>query len=51
MAAATISPEGREGLLNGAAALASLGAELIVNPEKLAKVKAEFAQSMEKLGK
>ena len=51
MASATISPAGREGLLNGATALACLGAELIAQPEKLARVKAEFQESMAKLKK
>lgn len=51
MASATISPEGRQGLLNAATALANLGAELIADPEKLAKVKAEFDQSMAELKK
>ncbi len=51
MADATISPEGREGLLKAAASLASLGATLISEPETLKKVKAEFNESMAKLKK
>ena len=49
MADATISPDGRAALVNGAAALAEVGAELITNPEKLAEVKKEFKETIAKL--
>lgn len=48
LAAATISPEGRNALLNGATALAVLGTELITKPELLAKVKKEFEETLAK---
>ena len=48
LAAATISPEGRQALLNGATALAVLGTELITKPELLAKVKKEFDETIAK---
>ncbi len=51
MAAATISPEGRKGLLDAATALANLGALLITQPETLEKVKAEFKKSISELKK
>ena len=49
MADATISPEGRIGLLNAAAALANLGAILITEPDTLKQVKTEFQETIHKL--
>ena len=42
MAAATISPQGRMGLQNGASALAMCAVELAQDPQLLARVRAEF---------
>lgn len=46
LADATISPVGTEALFKGAYALALLGLELLTDPEALAKVKAEFQNSV-----
>lgn len=46
MADATISQEGRKGLLNAASALANLGAILITEPDVLKKVKDEFKKAV-----
>ena len=44
MAAATISPQGREGLASSASALAMCAVELACDPKLLAQVKAEFSR-------
>ena len=46
MAAATISPEGKLGLMNGAKAIALVALDLYTQPELLQKVKDEFNQSI-----
>ena len=44
MEAATISPQGRAGLENGASALAMCAVELASDPQLLQQVKEEFAR-------
>ena len=46
MADATISPEGRQGLINAAKGLSLTILELLENPEALAAVKAEFDETI-----
>lgn len=48
MASATIAPEGRQALLDGATALADVGVKLLTQPELLAEIKAEFEASVKK---
>lgn len=49
MANATISPEGTQGLITAAQAIALLGLQLIQEPETLAKVKAEQEKALANL--
>ena len=44
MAAATISEDGKAGLVTAATAIALIGLDLIVKPEMLEKAKKEFNQ-------
>lgn len=50
MAAATLSPEGQSGLIKAAQGLSLTILELLEHPEVLAEVKAEFDETMAKLG-
>ena len=44
MAAATISEDGKAGLVTAATAIALIGLDLIIEPEKLEKAKKEFKE-------
>jgi hypothetical protein len=48
MAAATISPDGKKGLISAAKGLALTILELLENPELLAAVKAEHQETIKK---
>ncbi len=48
MAAATISEDGKNGLMNAAKGIAYIACDLITNPETLEKVKAEFKAATSK---
>lgn len=48
LAAATISPEGRQALFNSSVALADIGTKLLTDPKLLADIKAEFEESIKK---
>lgn len=49
MAAATISPDGKNGLIKAAQGLSLTILELLENPEKLAEIKAEFDETIASL--
>lgn len=49
MAAATISPDGKNGLIKAAQGLSLTILELLENPEKLAEIKAEFDETIANL--
>lgn len=49
MAAATLSPQGKQGLIWAATGIALVALELLADPAQLAAVKAEFADTLEKL--
>ena len=46
MAAATISPAGKEGLIKAAEGIALVALDLLQYPEKLEKVKNEYEESI-----